>query len=145
MTPFDLLVVALVSLTGSFVKSVTGMGYPLIAIPVLTLIVGVEAAVVVIAIPNAVLNALLAWGVRDRFAETRDLPRTTLAALLGGVFGTFVLIEAPEAPLLIALAAMVGVFVIQRRLSPEFAWRPDRARRAWRARNHPCLIRPLSV
>ena len=96
MSGLDLGIVAVVSLAGAFVKSVTGMGYPLIAIPVLTLLLGIETAVVVIAIPNAVLNALLAHGARGDRGHTRDLARLAAAALLGGFLGTVVLVEAPS-------------------------------------------------
>ena len=125
MSELDLVIVALVSLAGSFIKSVTGMGYPLIAIPALTFFIGVEAAVVVIAIPNAVLNAILCFGVRENFAETRDLPILALAAVLGGALGTFVLVEAPERPLLIFLASMVLVFVYQKWRQPELTLAPE--------------------
>ena len=130
MSGEELLVVALVSLAGSFVKSVTGMGYPLIAIPVLALFLGVETAVVVIAIPNALLNGLLCVGVRHALPETRDLPVLAATALVGGTLGTFVLVEAPERPLLWALAAMVAVFVVQRRIQPAFRWSRTTAQRA---------------
>ncbi len=125
MSELDLVIVALVSLAGSFIKSVTGMGYPLIAIPALTFFIGVEAAVVVIAIPNAVLNAILCFDVRENLAETRDLPILALAAVLGGALGTFVLVEAPERPLLIFLASMVLVFVYQKWRQPELTLAPE--------------------
>jgi uncharacterized protein len=121
MSEFDLLLVAVVALVGSFVKSVTGMGYPLIAVPALTFFIGVESAVAVIAIPNTILNALLNWGVRETRHETRDLPILIFAALLGGVLGTFILINAPERPLLIGLAISVLAFVVLRRFQPDLA------------------------
>ncbi len=129
MSELDLLIVVLVSLVGSLVKSVTGMGYPLIAVPALTLVVGIEAAVVVIAIPNAVLNAWLvydAWPDRD---ETRDLPVLVATALAGGVIGALVLVRAPERPLLVFLAATVLFYVVQRFRQPELALAPTTTKR----------------
>lgn len=129
MSEIDLLIVALVSLAGSFVKSVTGMGYPLIAVPALTLLVGIEAAIVVIAIPNAVLNA---WLVHDAWlhrAHTRDLPVLVVAALAGGVVGALVLVRAPERPLLIFLAATVLVYVVQRLRRPGLRLAPTTTKR----------------
>lgn len=129
MSEFDLLIVALVSLVGSFVKSVTGLGYPLIGVPILTLLFGIEAAIVVIAIPNAFLNAWLCFDARGQFGETRDLPILLGAALVGGAIGTMVLVGAPEEPLLIFLAATVLVFVVQRTRQPELALAPTTTRR----------------
>ena len=122
MSESDLILVAVVALIGSFVKSVTGMGYPLIAVPALALVIGVESAVAVIAIPNAILNALLNWDVRETRHETRNLPVLVGAALLGGAAGTFILINAPERPLLIGLAISVLAFVVLRRIQPDLAF-----------------------
>ena len=129
MTPTELLIVAAASLAGSFVKSITGMGYPLIAIPALALVFSVETAIVVIAIPNAILNALLGWDVRDQYAETRDLPVLSATAFLGAIVGTFVLVDAPEEPLRLGLAAIIVVFLIQRWRSPDYALPVALARR----------------
>lgn len=119
MSDSDLIVVAIASLVGALVKSITGMGYPLIAIPILTLWIGVESAVAVIALPNVVANALLSYGVRHEYAATRDLPVLVVTSVLGAVAGTFLLVGAPEEPLLFGLAASVFVFVVQRFRSPE--------------------------
>ncbi len=129
ISEIDLVIVAVVSLAGAFVKSVTGMGYPLIAVPILALAIGVESAVVLIAIPNAVLNALLGLGTRDERHATRDLPVLVLSTIVGGVLGTLVLVEAPERPLLIGLAVTVFVFVLARVRQPELALAPETTRR----------------
>lgn len=129
MSELDLLIVVLVSLTGSFVKSVTGMGYPLIAVPVLTLFLGIEAAIVVIAIPNAVLNAWLVYDAWPDRGHTRDLPVLVVTALAGGVLGALVLVRAPERPLLVFLAATVLFYVVQRLRQPELALAPPTTKR----------------
>ena len=129
MSPLDLLLVALVSLAGSFVKSVTGMGYPLIAIPALALFLEIETAIVVIAIPNAMLNALLGWHARAEYEATRDLPLLSATAFAGAWVGTFVLVEAPEEPLKLGLAAIIALFLIQRWRHPGFRLEWPTARR----------------
>lgn len=113
MSESDLLIVVIASLIGSFVKSVTGMGFPLIAIPMLTFVIGVEAAVIVIAFPNAVANLLLNLGVRAERHKTRDLPMLAATSVVGAIVGTSVLVSAPERPLLIGLALTIFVFVVQ--------------------------------
>jgi len=125
----DLIVVAIASLVGSFVKSVTGMGYPLVAIPILTLYIGVESAVVVVALPNVFANLLLNLGVRAEYRNTRDLPILVVSSILGAIVGTFVLVGTPEQPLLIGLALSIGLFVIQRLRSPELELAPATTRR----------------
>ena len=74
MTGPELLVVLCAVVVGAVLKSVTGMGLPIIGIPIISLVVGVEDAVVVIALPNLVLNAALMFRERSHLTETRDLP-----------------------------------------------------------------------
>lgn len=129
MSETDLIVVAVASLVGSFVKSVTGMGYPLIAIPILTLYIGVESAVVVIALPNVIANLILCIGVREERHQARDLPVLLITSILGAIVGTLVLVQAPEKPLLLGLALTVFVFVVQRLRNPELSMTRDVTRR----------------
>lgn len=129
MTGAELVLVVLASLVGSFVKSVTGMGYPLVAIPFLTLFIGVEDAVAIVAIPNAAANLLLNLDVREYRRETRDLPTLFAGSVVGAVLGTLVLTSAPEEPLIIGLAVTVFAFVVQRLRSPDLVLSPATTRR----------------
>ena len=129
MSETDLVLIVVASLVGSFIKSVTGMGYPLIAIPFLTLFIGVETAVAVIAIPNTIANLLLNRGVREARPETRDLPVIVTMSVIGAVVGTLVLVEAPEEPLVIGLAVTVFAFVVLYLRNPELRLDPTTTRR----------------
>jgi uncharacterized membrane protein YfcA len=106
-----LIIVAAMSL-GSFVKGVTGQGLPQIAIPVMATFLGVEAAVVIMAIPGVVTNTWLLWNYRARFADTRDLPALLLTGTLGAVTGTVLLDTLDENALSLTLAAMICVYVV---------------------------------
>lgn len=108
----DLLVVFVASFLGAFIKGVTGMGYPVVAVPLISLALGVEEAVVIVALPNFAANGYLCWEARDASGEARDLPRILVFGVLGAVVGTLVLIDSPEEPLQVALAATVVVFVV---------------------------------
>ncbi|MGI9643912.1 MAG: TSUP family transporter, partial [Ilumatobacteraceae bacterium] len=113
MTGEELALIVVASLVGSFVKSVTGMGYPVVAIPLLSLFIDVEDAVVIVALPNAAANLLLNIHARRAARESRDLVALSVAAVLGALAGTAVLVRVPDEPLLLALAATVLVYVIQ--------------------------------
>lgn len=112
MTATQLLVVLGASFLGALVKAVTGMGYPLIAVPLISLVLGVEDAVVLVALPNLAANAYLHDESRDARGETRDLATMIGFGVLGTIVGTVVLVRLDEEPLLLALAAMVLVFVV---------------------------------
>lgn len=106
-----LLVVVLASFAGALVKAVTGMGYPVIAVPLISLVLGIEEAVVLVALPNFGANAFLWFEARDAQPETRDLWGVVGPGIVGAVVGTTALVRVPEEPLLLGLAAMVLVFV----------------------------------
>ena len=129
MSETDLALVVVASLVGSFIKSVTGMGFPLVAIPFLSLFIGVEAAVVVISAPNVIANLLLNIDAREHRHETRDLPMLAVTSVVAAVIGTLVLVQAPEEPLLLGLALTIFVFVAQFLRSPEFRFEPATTRR----------------
>lgn len=113
MSATELAVIVVASAAGSLVKGVTGMGFPLLAVPLIALVLGVEEAVVIVAAPNLAANAYLCWETRRSRHETRDLPRIVGFGIGGAAIGTLALVRLPEEPLLIALAATIGVFVLQ--------------------------------
>lgn len=124
MTGAEIAVVLGASLLGAFVKSVTGMGYPLLAVPLIALALGIEDAVVIVSGPNAVANAALCWQARDGRSDARDLPVLVGTGFLGAFVGTFLLITLPEDPLLVLLALTIIVFVVNFLRSPELRLAP---------------------
>ncbi len=129
MTSTQLLVVVLASLVGATVKSVTGLGYPVFAVPIIALVLGVEDAVVLVALPNLGANTYLWWESRDASDQTRDLPLLVGFGIVGAVIGTIALVHLPEEPLLIVLALTIGVFVVNFVRRPDVAIDPRTATR----------------
>ena len=119
MNGSELSVILLASAIGMFVKSVTGMGYPLFAIPLISLVVGVEHAVVIVSAPNVVANAILCWRARAGMPDSRDLLRLGASGVLGSILGTKALMSLPEWPLLLLLVLTIVVFVFQYWRAPE--------------------------
>ena len=115
-------------LVGAFVKAVTGMGFPLVAIPVISLFVSVEDAVCVIALPNVVMNGVIAWRVRYEAPRTRDLPTLVSTSIVGAVFGTWLLMHVSERVLMIGLALTVFAYVAYAFARPETRLSPKTTR-----------------
>ena len=110
-------------------KSVTGLGYPLLAVPLIALAIGVEDAVVVVAVPNLAANVYLCWESRDARGGTRDLGRLIGFGMAGAVVGTLLLVRVPEEWLLIGLALTIGVFILNFLRRPELQMDRSVARR----------------
>lgn len=119
MTGVEIAVVVGASLLGAFVKAITGMGYPLIAVPLITVALGIEEAVVVVAFPNLVANAALCFGAREGRTESRDLGLLVAWGFVGAFAGTLALVNVAEEPLLILLALTIVGFVVNFVRSPE--------------------------
>lgn len=130
MSATELIVVGVASALAMLAKSATGLGYPLIAIPILAPLVGIETAVAVVTLPNAVANLLVGWRTRQARSETRDLFVLSATSAMGAVVGTFVLVSTPERPLLIVLAAAVLLFVVRSLWYGDVSVSPGAARRA---------------
>lgn len=129
MTGAEIAVVLGASLLGAFIKSITGMGYPLIAVPLITLALGIEDAVVIVAAPNLAANATLCFAARAGRAASRDLLPLVGWGFAGAFVGTYALVNVPEEPLLVALAVTIIAFVVNYFRSPELQIDPVTSRR----------------
>ena len=96
---------------GSFAKGMTGLGLPLISIPVIAGFLGVERAVVIMVLPGMASNIWLMWSHRSFASATRDLPGLLVAAVMGAIVGTWLLSVLEERILVLFLAAWIGVYL----------------------------------
>ncbi len=129
MSGTELAIVLAAVVIGAIAKAVTGMGLPLIVIPIASLFIDVNDAVVVIALPNLLANAYLAGRERTSYNETRDLPRLAIAGVIGAVAGTLLLVNVPERPLVIAVIVAIVGYVVLFFAHPDLRVGPDRSRR----------------
>jgi len=119
VTGTELTIVLIAVVIGSIAKAVTGMGLPLIAIPIAALFVDLTDAVVAIALPNMVANAVLGYQERESYGETRDLPALAVFGVIGAVIGTIAFVRLPEEPLIILLIVAIVAYVVRFFASPE--------------------------
>ena len=129
VTATELVIVLVAVIIGSLAKAVTGMGLPVIAIPIAALFVDIDTAVVVIAFPNVLANAFLAFRERAHVHETRDLPTLAVAGVIGAVAGTLLFVSVPETPLVIAVIVAIFGYVALFFLHPDLRVGPARSRR----------------
>jgi uncharacterized membrane protein YfcA len=121
VTGDEVVIVLIAVIAGSILKSLTGMGLPAIAIPVISFFVGIEAAVVVVALPNFALNLALAWKERDSLPQTRDLPVLAVFSLVGAAIGSLLFVSVSERLLVGLLLLSVLGYLIAFATQPEVA------------------------
>ena len=109
----DTLLIIFVALgAGAFSKGATGMGLPLIAVPIMAGFLGAQQAIIVITIPNMVSNFWVMWSYRTRFHTVPGLAFATMTGAVGVAGGTWFLATADESALTLVLAACVGSYLV---------------------------------
>jgi uncharacterized membrane protein YfcA len=126
---YQLAIVLVAVIIGSVSKAVTGMGLPVIVIPIAALFVDIEDAVVVIALPNLLANGVLGIRERSHLPETRDLGRLAVAGIIGAVIGTLLFVNVPDEPLVIALIVAIAFYITTFFLKPDLRTTPAQSRR----------------
>ena len=125
MTATEIAVIIAAVLVGSLVKSVTGMGFPIIAVPIMSLYTGPATAIAVIAIPNAAQNLGIAWSHRHAHAETEGLSVFCGVGVLGAVAGALTLGVVPEDLTSAVLVVAIAAWVLQTLRRPDLVVRPE--------------------
>jgi len=113
---------------GGILKGATGIGAPILAVPLLSALYGVPTAVAVFALPNFVVNGVQAWQYRASRPAARLIWPFALAGLLGTAIGTLILVRLPADRLLLLTALALFVFVGFRLARPTWAlpWKMGR-------------------
>jgi len=114
MSTTEVVVVLAAAAIAAMVKGTTGMGYPLVLIPVLALFIDVADAVVIVAPSNLYLNASMAWTVRQHRHHARTLRPFVAGGLGGAALGAILLSSLPDRTLRWLLVGVIVLFVLNR-------------------------------
>lgn len=121
LTTTEIVLVVAAVFAGALVKSVTGMGFPLVAIPVMTLFLPTPTAVAVVAIPNAVQNVILVVQHRSARERTNHLLAFCSTGVVGAAIGAFALSTVGEVMIRVALTVMLGAYLVTVVATPHLA------------------------
>lgn len=97
---------------GGLAKGMTGVGLPILAVPVLASFTSVEEAVVLMVLPGFAANGWLV-ATHRKWAELRNHRGFLLFGLLGGILGTWLLSVLDDHWLKLILAIWLGVYLLQ--------------------------------
>ena len=114
-------ILALVLFVGGAMKGATGIGLPIIAVPVLAAYFDLHFAVAVILLPSLATNGWLVWRYGSERPPGYFLYAIPVGALAGIALGVALLASLPDRLLNLGVAAAIFVFVIFRIARPE--WR----------------------
>jgi uncharacterized membrane protein YfcA len=119
-SPLDVVVIVIAIAVGAFIKGATGGGLPQVAIPVMAPFIGVEHAVVLMAIPGIVSNGWLLRTHRAEARHTRDLPSLVGTSIVGAVIGTIALKSLDGRALSAALVVVIAAYIVIVLVHPGF-------------------------
>lgn len=125
----ELLIIAIALAAGGTAKGLTGLGLPMVAVPVLAGFLGVERAVMIMIMPVLLLNIWLSWSLRDCSKDVPEMPRILLPSLPGILLGAGILYFANERILATGLAIWILAYLIWRLFSPTMKLTGDARRR----------------
>lgn len=121
LTPFELTAIGLSLWLGGFLKGATGVGMPVIVIPVMALFMGIEAAVIVMAIPSVLWNGWMTWHHRQCYNEVAGLVAILVTGIAGAVLGVAILYIASERFLSLLLLTWIIVYIASRILHSDLS------------------------
>jgi uncharacterized membrane protein YfcA len=108
----SLAIILIALAAGAVVKGITGLGLPLVAMPVLANFIGVQHAVAVMLFPGLASNTLLIHKQWRHARAMPDLPALVISGVIGAVIGTWGLTSVDERLLSIAIAAMIALYLV---------------------------------
>jgi uncharacterized membrane protein YfcA len=117
----ELLVICCALAAGGLTKGLTGLGLPMVAIPLMAGFLGVERAVLIMIVPTVVLNVWMSWTNRDCIGDMPEMKRLLIPGLPGAAVGASVLYLAPERLLATVLGLWIVCYLILRLLRPNMS------------------------
>ncbi len=106
----ETLIVWLVVMLGAMVQGLTGLGFALIAVPVLLLFQDARTVIVSALILTGVLNALILLQTRCRRLSWRDATPIIVGSVLGVPFGSYLLVVLNPESLKVMVAGLALLF-----------------------------------
>lgn len=103
---------AFVLLIAAYVKGATGMGFPLLATPILAFLIDIRIAIALLLIPNILMDLIQIIRGRLLSSQFRRLSPLLLCGVIGVFLGTRVLVSVPLAAVNLVLGLIVLSFVL---------------------------------
>ena len=111
MSTSEFVLIGLAVFFSSMVQTVTGFGFSLLAVPIMSMAVPTEIAVVIAATLSTFTSGGQAWTERHH-GDRPTIKRLVLASFVGMPFGLLILTVATSQQLKLGLAAVIFVFLI---------------------------------
>ncbi|MBK18303.1 MAG: hypothetical protein CMM52_05645 [Rhodospirillaceae bacterium] len=112
MTLESIIIIFLALAAGSLIKGISGLGLPLVAIPIMAGFMAVDRAVAIMILPGLGMNFYLIWTFRKHAVNFASLPLMIAVGVAGIITGAWILSRTPEVYLLSFLAIWLGGYLL---------------------------------
>lgn len=119
----SIIIMTLALAAGGVVKGATGMGLPLVALPVLTTVFGLQHGVGLMTVPLIITNVWQVWRFRAEAQAPRlgFMPWFLVGGAVGIGIGTWALTTLPERVLVLTLGIILLAYVALRLAAPHWS------------------------
>lgn len=106
-----LLMVVSVMLFAGLVHGTLGLGFPMVATPMLAVSFDVRTAILVTLLPTVAVNVMSLWNSRESLQEARRYLPLTGFTLLGSIVGAYILAVTDPDPFRLLLAGLILLYL----------------------------------
>lgn len=111
LEPLTLLLVALTMVVSGLIHGAMGLGFPMVATPIIAIFLDVRLAILVTLLPTATVNLASLRGHRDYPALLQKFAPLVVFSLLGALLGARILALVDPDPFRLLLAALIVLFL----------------------------------
>ena len=115
----DWLYVVLVMLLAGWVHGALGLGFPMIATPLIAIFVDVKIAILITLLPTVAVNIASVVSADNVLPVVKKYRVLLVATLAGGIVGAIVLAHADPSPFRLLLAALIMLFILSSRFNSQ--------------------------
>ncbi|SEG81757.1 sulfite exporter TauE/SafE family protein [Bosea lathyri] len=102
------------------IKGLSGFGLPLVALPILAMVLDLPTSIAILALPTVLTNVWQIIEFRERAGEVRPLLTFFVVGGVGVMLGSLFLVSAPESLLKTALGVVIFAYLALRISRPSF-------------------------
>lgn len=106
-----MLMVVLIMLFAGLVHGTLGLGFPMVATPMLAVSFDVRTAILITLLPTVAVNLVSIWHSRESLNEVRRFLPLTGFTLIGSVIGAYILATSDPDPFRLVLASLILLYL----------------------------------
>ncbi|MEM7207993.1 MAG: sulfite exporter TauE/SafE family protein [Pseudomonadota bacterium] len=116
LDPVLIVVVVAVMLFAGLVHGTLGLGFPMVATPILAIFFDVRSAILLTLLPTVAVNVVSIWHSPDSVENVRRFFPLIAFSLLGALIGALILASVDPSPFRIVLAALIALYLVSNRI-----------------------------